>query len=41
MEVPVSVDVQLVLKVMEQLVGGAGEFASGGEGQMGGNQEVG
>ena len=36
-----SVDVQLVAKVMEQLVRGAREFASGGEGQVGGDQEVG
>ena len=35
------VDVQLVAKVVEQLVRGAREFASGGEGQMSGNQEVG
>ncbi len=36
-----SVNVQLVVKVMEQLVRGAREFASGGEDQVGGNQEVG
>ena len=36
-----SVDVQLSVKVMEQLVRGAREFASVGEGQVGGNQEVG
>ena len=35
------VDVQLVAKVVEQLVRGAREFASVGEGQVGGNQEVG
>ncbi len=36
-----SVDVQLIVKVMEQLVRGAREIAHGGEGQVGGNQEVG
>ncbi len=36
-----SVDVQLSVKVMEQLVRGARELARGGEGQVGGNQEVG
>jgi hypothetical protein len=36
-----SVDVQLIVKVMEQLVRGARELAHGGEGQVGGNQEVG
>ena len=35
------VDVQLIAKMMQQLVRGAREFASGGEGQVGGNQEVG
>ena len=35
------VDVQLIVKVMKQLVRGAREFASVGEGQVGGNQEVG
>ena len=33
-------DVQLFVEVMKQLVRGAQEFASGGEGQVGGNQEV-
>ncbi len=36
-----SVDVQLFVEVMKQLVRGAREIASGGEGQVGGNQEVG
>ena len=36
-----SVDVQLIVKVMEQLVRGARELAHGGEGEVGGNQEVG
>ncbi len=36
-----SVHVQLVVQVMEQLVRGVREFASGGEGQVGGDQEVG
>jgi hypothetical protein len=35
-----SVNVKLGAKVMEQLVRGAREFASGGEGQVGGDQEV-
>ncbi len=35
-----SVNVQLVVQVMKQLVRGAREFASGGESQMGGDQEV-
>jgi hypothetical protein len=40
-ELSVNVNVQLVVKVMEQLVRGARELASGGEGQVGGDQEVG
>ena len=40
-EVVGSVDVQLITEVMEQLVRGARELADGGEGQVGGNQEVG
>ncbi len=35
------VDVHLIVKVMQQLLRGAREFASVGEGQVGGNQEVG
>ncbi len=40
-DVGASVNVQLVVQVMKQLVRGAREFASGGESQMGGDQEVG
>ncbi len=36
-----SVDVQLIVEVMKQLLRGAREFASVGAGLVGGNQEVG